>query len=88
MNDAFDYQFQGGAQQGAFFDDIGTGLGDWVEGWGADNKARADYNSAVVAEKNERTLSMRKFTDAFIKIAGLFAIVLAVVLVVKAVKGK
>lgn len=86
MNEGFNYQFQGAQPKGAFFDDIGTGLGDWVEGWGAGNKAQADYNAAVVAEKNERTLSMRKFTDAFIKIAGLFAIVLAVVLIVKAFK--
>lgn len=86
MNEDFAYQYSGGVAQGAFFDDIGTGIGDWVEGWGAGNKAQADYNAAVVAEKNERTLSMRKFTDAFIKIAGLFAVVLAVVLIVKAFK--
>ncbi len=86
MNEGFQYQFNGGVAQGAFFDDIGTGVGDWVEGWGKGNLEQANYNAAVVAEKNERTLSMRKFTDAFIKIAGLFAVVLAVVLLVKAFK--
>lgn len=79
-------QFNPNATQGAFFDDIGTGIGEWVEGWGANNKATAEYNQAVVDQKRAAIVQQGQVVSAAIKIAGLFALVICAVLIIKALK--
>lgn len=79
-------QFNDGQSQSAFFDDIGQGVGDWVEGWGKGNVVTADYNAAVVEQKRAAIEQQKQIVAAAVKIAGLFAIVICAVLLVKAFK--
>ena len=79
-------QFNPGQNQSGFFQDVGTGVGNWVEGWGQDNLNTAEYNAAVVEQKRNDIQIKKQIVSSMLKVVGLFAIVLAVVLVVKAFK--
>jgi hypothetical protein len=86
-NLAFDFQdFDPNDSRSGFFQDIGTGLGDWVEGWGAGNQATADYNRAVVADKLANIELKRQVVGSMVKILAMLAIVFAFVVAFKAVK--
>lgn len=90
MNEQFsvwdETQFVPGQNQSGFIQDVGSGVGSWIEGWGQGNLNTADYNAAVVEQKRTDIQIKKQVVSSMLKVIGLFAIVLAVVLVVKAFK--